>query len=66
MWATQRADNLAGTPALLFKLNQTDLKTLASGTLPIGANPGAVQCVTVGGGLVYVTDGVGSVLTVQP
>ena len=57
VWATQRPDGLSGTPALLFRLSQTNLKTVASGTLPIGANPGAVQCVTVGGGLVYVTDG---------
>ena len=66
VWATQRPDGLSGTPALLFRLDQTNLKTVASGTLPIGANPGAVQCVTVGGGLVYVTDGVGSLSTIQP
>jgi hypothetical protein len=66
VWATQRADALSSAPATLFKLDQSNLKTLASGTLPIGANPGAVQCVAVGGGLVYVTDGVGSLTTIQP
>ncbi len=66
VWVAQRADGLSNTPAKLFRLSQDDLKTVASGTLPIGANPGAVQCVTVGGGLVYVTDGVGSLYTIQP
>jgi hypothetical protein len=66
VWATQRPDSLGGTPALLFRLSQADLSTVASGTLPAGANPGAVQCVTVGGGLVWVTDGVGSLYKIQP
>jgi hypothetical protein len=64
---TRRADGLAGTPALLLlRLSRSDLETVTSATLPIGANPGAVQCVTVGGCLVYVTDGVGALLTIQP
>jgi len=39
---------------------------VARETLPPGANPGAVSCVVAGGGLVWVTDGVGSVFTIQP
>jgi len=66
VWATQLPNALDGTPALLFRLSQTNLATLASGTLPAGANPGAVRCVTVGGGLVWVTDGVGSLYKIQP
>lgn len=66
VWATETPDALGGTPALLFRLNQTNLATVASGTLPAGANPGAVRCVTVGGGLVWVTDGVGSLYKIQP
>ncbi len=48
-----------------MRLSQADLD-IVSGTLPVGADPGAVQCVTVGGGLVYVTDGVGALDTIQP
>ncbi len=66
VWVAQRADALSNTPATLFRLDQTDLKTVSSGTLPVGGTPGGVQCVAVGGGLVYVTDGVGSLHTIQP
>jgi hypothetical protein len=66
VWATQRPNALDGTPALLVRMSQDDLATLTSATLPVGTNPGAVQCVTVGGGLVWVTDGVGALYTIQP
>jgi hypothetical protein len=66
VWAAQRADPASGAPAALVKLSQTDLAELARETLPPGASPGAVSCVVAGGGLVYVTDGVGSVTTIQP
>ena len=66
VWATERPNGLDDTPALLVRMSQTDLSTLTSATLPLGATPGAVQCVTVGGGLVWVTDGVGSLYKIQP
>jgi hypothetical protein len=66
VWAAQRADAGSGAPAALVKLSQTDLSEVARETLPPGANPGAVSCVVAGGGLVWVTDGVGSVFTIQP
>lgn len=65
-WATEGAEAAGGEPALLVRLSQSDLSELARGTLPPGASPGAVSCVAVGGGLVYVTDGVGAVYTIQP
>jgi hypothetical protein len=66
VWAAQAADAAGGQPAFLVKLSQTDLSEVAGETLPPGANPGAVKCVVAGGGLVSVTDGVGSVYTIQP
>ena len=66
VWAAQKADAAGGAPAALVKLSQTDLSEVARETLPPGANPGAVSCVVAGGGLVWVTDGVGSVYTIQP
>ncbi len=66
VWAAQKADPAGGAPAALVKLSQTDLSEVARETLPPGANPGAVSCVVAGGGLVWVTDGVGSVFTIQP
>lgn len=66
VWATERPNALDGTPALLVRMSQDSLATLASAPLPPGASPGAVQCVTVGGGLVWVTDGVGSLYAIQP
>jgi hypothetical protein len=66
VWATEVADAAGGEPALLVRLSQADLSELARGTLPPGASPGAVRCVVAGGGLVYVTDGVGAVYTIQP
>lgn len=66
VWATQEPNALDGTPALLVRMSQVDLSTITSATLPIGANPGAVRCVTVGGGLVWVTDGVGALYAIQP
>ncbi len=48
------------------RLSQADRSEVARGTLPPGAAPGPIRCVLAAGGLVYVTDGVGSVLTVQP
>ena len=61
-WRTRRA----ASPRCWSKLSQTDLSEVARGTLPPGANPGAVKCLVAGGGLVWVTDGVGSVTTIQP
>ena len=66
VWATQAPNALDGTPALLVRMSQTDLSTITSATLPPGATPGPRGCVTVGGGLVWVTDGVGSLYTIQP
>jgi hypothetical protein len=66
VWAAQVADAASGAPAALVKLSQTDLSEVARETLPPGADPGAVRCVVAGGGLVWVTDGVGSVYTIQP
>ncbi len=66
VWAAQGADALSGQPAFLIDLSQADLSEAGRATLPLGANPGAVRCVVAGGGLVYVTDGVGAVYTVQP
>jgi hypothetical protein len=66
VWAAEAADAASGEPAELVKLSQADLSEVARGTLPPGAAPGPIRCVLAGGGLVYVTDGVGSVLTVQP
>ena len=66
VWATERPNADDNRPALLTRLSQADLFTQASGTLPVGANPGAVQCVTVGGGLVWVTDGKGALYKIQP
>jgi hypothetical protein len=66
VWAAQKADAAIGAPAALVELSQADLSEQARETLPPGASPGAVSCVVVGGGLVWVTDGVGSVFTIQP
>ncbi len=66
VWATEVADPAGGEPALLVRLSQDDLSEVARGTLPPGADPGAVECVVAGGGLVYVTDGAGAVSTIQP
>jgi hypothetical protein len=66
VWATEVADAAGGEPALLVRLSQTDLSEVARDTLPPGANPGAVKCLVAGGGLVWVSDGVGSVTTIQP
>lgn len=63
VWATERS---GGEPALLVELGQSNLAEVRRRTLPPGASPGAVSCVVAGGGLVYVTDGVGAVDTVQP
>ena len=66
VWAAHKADAVSGAPAALVELSQADLSEMARETLPPGASPGAVSCVVVGGGLVWVTDGVGSVFTIQP
>ncbi|MGD9571520.1 MAG: hypothetical protein AB7V62_06550 [Thermoleophilia bacterium] len=66
VWVADLADPADGTPARLYRYSQADLTTVASGTLPTTGTPGGVQCVTVGGGLVYVTDGVGTLYTIQP
>jgi hypothetical protein len=64
--ATVVADAANARPAALVKLSQADLSQVASGTLPPGADPGAVDCAVAGGGLVWVTDGVGAVYAIQP
>jgi hypothetical protein len=66
VWAAEAADAAGGEPALLVKLSQADLSEVGRGTLPPGATPGPIRCVVAGGGLVYVTDGVGSLFTIQP
>jgi hypothetical protein len=66
VWAAQAADPASGQAAALVELSQADLSEVGRGTLPPGASPGAVSCAVAGGGLVYVTDGVGSVYTIQP
>jgi hypothetical protein len=66
VWAAQKADAASGAPAALVELSQADLSEVARETLPPGTTPGAVSCVVAGGGLVWVTDGVGSVLAIQP
>jgi hypothetical protein len=66
VWAAQRTDAASGAPAALVELSQADLSELGRATLPLGANPGAVSCAVAGGGLVWVTDGVGSVSTIAP
>ncbi len=66
VWVTDLAVPFDGTPARLYRYSQSDLSTVASGTLPTTGTPGGVQCVAVGGGLVYVTDGVGTLYTIQP
>lgn len=66
VWTALRADPVNAVPAAIVELDQGTLAELGRATLPPGANPGAVSCVVAGGGLVYVTDGVGAVYTIQP
>jgi hypothetical protein len=66
VWAAQRYDGLSSTPAALIELSSDNLAELGRLALPPGTSTGAVNCVTVGGGFVWVTDGVGSVYRVQP
>ncbi len=66
VWATQGFDRLSSAPAVLMELSQADLRELGRETLPPGSSTGAVNCVVAGGGLVWVTDGVGAVYEIQP
>jgi hypothetical protein len=66
VWAAQRYDAAGSAPASLVELSTDDLAELGRLALPPGTTTGAVNCVAVGGGFVWVTDGVGAVYKVQP
>ena len=66
VWATQGFDPLSSAPAVLMELSRADLRELGRESMPPGSSTGAVNCVVAGGGLVWVTDGVGAVYQVQP